>query len=435
MSWLHPLIFGDGVAGLVVALCLVAGTGIALGAVKFKGISFGIAGVLFAGILYAHLAWGAQAGAGPELAGLVERRKEILEFLRELGLILFVYSIGMQLGPGIGSSLRAQGLRLNLLAAAVVALGVATAFAIHATAGIDGATMVGLLSGAVTNTPGLAAAQQALKDFPDLDQARRLLPATGYAVAYPFGVLGVILSFIAIRLAFRLDPAQEARTVAGGESNADPLRLQFGDELVAEGAGTGPGRATVGNLAEKLASSQLVALAVGILAGVVIGSIPVAVPGLPAPLKLGLAGGPLVAALLCSRLGRVGRLDFSIPPSANLMLRELGLVLFLACVGLMAGDRFVATACTAEGLRWLAWAALITVVPVLAVAVFARLAYRLNLTVLMGLMAGSMTDPPALAYANATAGSDAPMVSYATVYPLVMILRVVTAQLFVLACC
>ncbi len=609
LPWYLQLLIGDGAAGLLVALALVAASGIALGSFKIKGISLGIAGVLFTGILWGHLAWkeervvavldhaaASQAVALPAPAPsatapsslssavsadpaavaaaaataqhdradkLAHKRKEVLEFLREFGLILFVYTIGMQVGPGFVASLRRQGLRWNALAASVVFGGVATAWLVHVLADVPVPVVVGLLSGAVTNTPGLGAAQQALAGVPGAKE----LAATGYAIAYPFGVLGIILTMILFRVVFRIDPQAEAkvfvesgvasrpslqnvdlevqnpgiigrtvhevlamvddqavisrmkraervfspdhdveRLLAGdvlhavGEPAAldrlqmlvgvrsaidlraetrqlmarrlivtnqrtvgrtiaelafdtrhgvnitrvnrsgvefvasDNLRLNFADVLVCVGPETGLDAVAklVGNSAKQLDHPQLIPLFVGILLGVTVGMIPVFIPGIPAPVKLGLAGGPLVVAILLSRLGRWGRLNFYIPNSANLMLREFGIVLFLACVGLMAGDQFFDRVLTTQGLTWMGLAACITVVPLLLVGLVARLVFKLNFMALMGLLSGSMTDPPALAFANTVAGAEHPAVTYATIYPLTMLLRIVTAQVLVI---
>lgn len=597
-----PLATGTSVAGIVLMLCVVAASGIALGSIKVKGVSLGIAGVLFTGITVAHLCWndavmerwlfptaqeipttapaaapGAASDAAPaatrptvhhheEIAEKKKARKEILEFLREFGLILFVYSIGMQVGPGFFGSLRAVGLRWNLLAAGVVLMGFTCAWLAYVVGKVPPAAAVGLLSGAVTNTPGLAAAQQALKDVPGLDAATMAMPSIGYAVAYPFGVLGIILSMIAMRLAFRIDPLAESQrfmdtglmrkagpaninlvvrnpgvvgrtldlvlaAVAGrvvvsrmsrggvvhvatsvstleagdiihavglkddldhlcmmvGEVSSVDLRnaskdlavkrllvtrrevvgqtledlnlreaygvnitrinragveflaapgvdLHYGDTLVAVGDAEGIAAVekTVGNSIKHLEHPQLIPLFLGIVIGVIIGQIPIFLPGLPAPVKLGLAGGPLVAALVFAWMGRLGRISFFIPHSANMMIRELGIVLFLACVGLISGERFVDTLVKGDGLYWMAVAAFITVVPLLVMALVARLVMKLNFMPLCGIMAGSMTDPPALAFANTTAGNELPAIAYATVYPLTMILRILTAQLFVI---
>jgi putative transport protein len=579
MPWYYQLLTGTSVAGVVAVVCLVSAIGIGCGALRLRGVSLGIAGVLFSGIVFSHFFWsdalllrllgdslpGNTLAVMPVLDHLKQSRREILEFLRELGLILFVYSIGMQVGPSFFGSLRAQGLRWNLLATGVLVLGFVCAALVHRIGHIDAAATVGILSGAVTNTPGLAAAQQALKDIPGLSAAQRGMSGVGYAVAYPFGVLGTIFSLIAIRLLFRVDASaeaerfrEEARSKARpgnanlivknpglvgkhvrdladvlgapvvvsrvmrkgdvilpqsdtvleaddimhavgephdlerlqtlvGEATSMDIRtmskklgdgrlvvtrsavigktlaqlnfrgaygvnitrvrragiefvpssaydLHYGDTLVAVGDADGLSAAerVVGNSTKSLESPQLVSLFVGIVCGVLVGSIPFTVSSLPAPVKLGLAGGPLVVALLFSWLGHVGRMSFYVPHTASLMLRELGIVLFLSCVGLMAGEQFVRTLREGDGFVWMAMGAIITVVPLTVIGIIGRVAFKVNYTALSGVLAGSMTDPPALAFANSLAGSEGAAVAYGTVYPVTMILRILTAQLFVI---
>jgi putative transport protein len=548
------LLDGTSAAGAVLVLSLVAGLGLAMGAVRLRGVGLGIAGVLFVGLAFGH--FGVQ----------VEERTR--EFARELGLVLFVYSIGQQVGPGFLASLRRHGLGLNLLAAAVVALGVAAALVLRFAAGIEPAALVGLLSGATTNTPGLAAAQQALKEAvrdPAARAAAAKLPGLGYAIAYPFGVVGVILVMAGVRAAFRVSLRKEAedlersraaeapplaranlevanpnlegmalekvptldgsgivvsriwqegtllvprpetrlrlgdvllavgtreeldalRVVVGKESSLDLRRmpsaitskrlivtrtaatgktvaaldfarrfgvqitrvsraevemsappdfeLQYGDTVIAVGEAGDIQKvaAALGDSPRSLDYPHLVPMFAGIALGIVVGSWPFSLPGVPAPVRLGLAGGPLLVAIALSRIGRIGPLVWYMPISANYALRETGIVLFLAAVGLGAGDVFVETLVRGDGLYWMACGAALTVAPLLAVAVAGRLALGLNYLTLCGLLAGSMTDPPALSFATAASGSEAPSVAYATVYPLTMILRVLSAQLLV----
>ncbi len=552
MDFIIPLFTEDSVAHTVLILALVAALGLLVGSIRIFGINLGIAGVLFAGLAFGHFGLGIN--------------EHVLEFAKEFGLILFVYTIGVQVGPGFTDSLRRQGLPLNIMAAAVVLLGVLMTLAVSHFGKIDIKAAVGLYSGAVTNTPSLGAAQQALKDIPGLPDEAAKLPGLGYAIAYPFGIIGIILTMLFVRAAFRVDVARESELIAriqrpavppptnanlevtnpnldglrirdipglaesgvvisrilhegnlqvahpetvmrlgdvlhavgpekklrqlklvvGSESEVDlkempsslvirrlvvtrksvlgktleeldlvgrfgvtvtrvsraeieftptrDYRLQFGDTLLAIGEEEGIARAAaeVGNSARRLNHPEIVPIFVGIVLGVIVGSWPVEIAGMPAPVKLGLAGGPLVVAILLSRLGRVGPLVWYMPISANFILREVGIVLFLACVGLRAGDQFLATLVNGDGLRWMAWATLITLVPLLVVALVARAVYRVNYLSLCGLLAGSMTDPPALAFATNITGSDAPNVSYATVYPLVMLLRVLSAQAIVL---
>ena len=568
MDWLTAVFTGHSVAGAVVTLSLVAAVGLALGQAKFLGVSLGVGGVLFSGLAFGHF----HLTANPE----------VLEFVQEFGLILFVFSIGLQVGPGFLDSLRRQGLALNSMAAAIVLLGVALTIAVHLWGGVDAPTAVGLFSGATTNTPSLAACTQAIKDRNGArqtgltgDDATAALEAgedaarsaaLGYAVAYPFGILGIILCMLFLRVIFRVDPQRElqqlaeeeranrprliARTIEVTNSNFDgrtisqipgfkdmevvisrvlvdgeiavgkpstalrtgvllhavgtperlddlqvilgrvssadlkalpaplsvkrilvtekavlgktiselrllerhgvtitritrsgfefspgrQLTIHFGDLLLCVGEDEELAEAArvLGNSAESLNHPQVLPVFVGIVLGVLLGLVPVSLPGMPAPVKLGLAGGPLLAAILLSRVHSIGGLVWQLPTSANLMLREVGISLFLACVGLRSGDKFIATLTQGDGLRWMGLAALITFVPIFSVGVFARLYHRTNYASLCGLLAGSMTDPPALAFASATFKSDLPYVSYATVYPLVMILRLVCAQVIVL---
>ena len=551
MEWLNELLTGESVAHSLLILALVAATGVLLGSIKIKKIGLGIAGVLFSGLAFGHFGF--------------HINKEVMEFVREFGLILFVYTIGMQVGPGFAASLRKQGLPLNLMAASIVGLGVLMTLAIVFLGGIDMSVAVGLFSGGTTNTPALGAAQQALKNMPNFTEELAKMPGLGYAVAYPFGIMGIILTMGLIKGLFKVQPSKEAaefasqmqsnaprpanlniavtnpnldglaieripgmassgvvisRVLRGGEmvvatpetvlhlgdavhavgpedklrevqiiigkpsdvdlkslpstvttrrvvvtkksvlgksveelnlddmgvavtrvSRADieftptaSFTFQFADTVLLVGEEEAINRAAnaLGNSPKQLNHPQIVPIFVGIALGILVGSIPFHFPNIPAPVKLGLAGGPLLVAILLSRLGRVGPLIYYMPQSANFMLRELGIVLFLACVGLKAGDQFIHTLTQGPGLYWMACASLITLVPLLVVGLFARAIYKLNYTSICGVLSGSMTDPPALAFANTMAGSDAPSISYATVYPLTMLLRVVSAQLLVL---
>jgi putative transport protein len=577
MRWYEELITGTSVAGVLIGLGVAAAAGLALGSIKVKGLSLGIAGVLFTGIAFSDLCWshsllarllGAHRAAGEAaaaIAALERTRRETLELLREIGLVLFVYSIGLQVGPGFFSSLRARGLRWNALAVSLVAMNLACAALVHRWFKVDAVATVGLLSGAVTNTPGLAAAEQALRDVPRLAVGERALAAVGYAVAYPFGVAGAIASLLVVRVAFRVDRSREAamfgdsthgRTrrignidlcvtnpalagqrlgslthllgapvvvsrmmregrvelpapdtelamddrlhVVGDDADLERLavlcgersdldlrevsrrldvrklvvtrrevvgeplgalqlsslhgvnvtrlvraglelvpdaraRLNFGDTLVAvgDGAHLAEVEGLVGNAAAELEHAHLVPVFVGIAAGVLIGSIPFSVAGLPAPLRLGMAGGPLLVALLFSHLGRVGRVSFYLPTGANLVLRDLGIALFLGCVGLLSGERFVDTIVRGPGLQWMLAGALITLPPLLATELVARIAFRVDYTALSGVVAGAMTSPSVLAFASQEAG-DGALIAYGAVYPLSMILRVVCAQLLVI---
>lgn len=554
MNWLNHLGATQPVAHALLILCLVAVTGLALGGVRWRGVKLGTAGVLFAGIVFGHF--------GQE----IEHR--ILEFVREFGLVLFVFTIGLQLGPGFFASFRRHGVRLNALATAVV-FGGAGVTALGAWLhGYDFVAALGLFSGATTNTPSLGAAQQTLATLGNLPPAKTALPALAYAVSYPIGIVGIIGSLLIIRSLFRIDPAREAELfraeqqrgieplgrlnlvvenknldgiavgeipgrretgvaisrirregqktvftatddavlhvgdillvvgtwrgleqfarVVGSASEVDllkspgavahrkivvthkdvlgktlaelgldhlhgvaitrvsradiemtavpDLRLQFGDVLnvVGDDEGLRNASAALGNSVKALNETQFVPIFVGIALGILAGSIPISFPGLPVPVKLGLAGGPLVLAILLGRLGHIGPLVWHMPASANLAFRELGITLFLACVGLKAGKEFFHTVLTPQGLWWMLGAIAISMIPLLIIACVGRVVMKLNYMTLSGMMAGSMTDPPALAFANAISKSDAPSVAYATVYPLTILLRILAAQIMTL---
>lgn len=542
------------IARVMLTLSLVAVGGLALGQIKVRGVGLGIGGVLFAGLAAGHAA--REAGVAFDA--------HVLHFVREFGLILFVYTIGVQVGPGFFVALKRAGLRLNLLAAAIVALGLATAAAIHLVSGAPLPAVLGIFSGAVTNTPSLGAAQEILGAV-HAPTGQMALPSLGYAVAYPFGIAGILLAMGLLRAAFRIDPIAEAAaferqrnaevasletldvavrnpgvvglavkdivradqgvvasrmmragqlrvphpdtpvepgdvlhlvgsrprldrlktylgqeaevplttkgtdirwerlvvtsdgvlgksiaqldiadsydvvfsrvTRAGVELVPSPaLRLQFGDILTAIGLPKDIQRVSslIGNSRRRLQQVEFIPVFIGIALGLLIGSIPLHLPGMPAPLKLGLAGGPLVAAILLSRLGHLGPLVWFMPPAANTALREIGIVLFLAVVGLMSGGRFVETLVHGDGATWVLYGALITMVPLLIVGFVARAVMKMNYLTACGLLSGSMTDPPALAFANAMSVSEAPSLAYATVYPLVMCLRILAPQVLVL---
>ncbi|MDD5630102.1 MAG: putative transporter [Elusimicrobia bacterium] len=550
MQGFFGLMSASSVAYAIMVISLVGALGLAAGNIRVRKVNLGIAGVLFSGILFGHFG--------------ITVNSEVLEFLREFGLILFVYTIGMQVGPGFFSSLKREGLRLNLMAAGVVLLGAALTVALSRFCGIGMPAAAGIFSGATTNTPSLAAAQQALKDLGTMGEEAAKLPGIGYAVAYPFGILGTILVMILARLLFRVDMAAEARSDGGAPAAAltrlnikvenrnleglpiarvpaleslgvrfsrilhdgrqsvpasdtilhlgdvllavgtkarlDELALvmgrpaevdltslpspitsariivtrpevlgrslaelgladkygvvitraaraeiefvavsdytlHFGDALLAVGEQEAVAKVAelLGNSPRTLNHPQLIPVFIGIALGVLLGCVPFSLPGISAPVRLGLAGGPLVVAILLSRVRQIGRLSWYMPISANFMLRELGIILFLSCVGLRAGGNFVETLTSGHGLRWLACGALITFLPLALAALVARLKCRLDYFSICGLLAGSMTDPPALSFANSLAPSSAASIAYATVYPLVMLLRVVCAQVLVLS--
>jgi putative transport protein len=484
--------------------------------------------------------------------------------VKEFGLVLFVFTIGLQLGPGFFASLREQGMKLNVLAAAIVLSGAAVAALAGWLMKIDFAAVLGLFSGATTNTPSLGAAQQALNTIPTVSDERTALPALAYAVSYPVGITGIIASLLIIKSWFKVDLERERaefessqhrnveplerrtlvienpnfdnvplsevpgrretgvnisrirsagsadvriprgqtilrqgdtllavgtqpaldgfQRIIGRRSDEDllnvpsqvkqmrvvvthkqvlgktvrelglehlhgvvvtritradlelsavpDLRLQFGDllQLVGEKDGLQKATAILGNSAKDLQATHFIPLFLGILLGVLLGTLPFAFPGLPQPVRLGLAGGPLIVAILLSRLGHFGSLVWHMPVNTNLAFRELGIVLFLAAVGLKAGEKFFGTVFTPTGLVWLGAAVIITIIPLLTVAIIGRQWLKLNYLTLSGLMAGSMTDPPALAFASNISRSEAPSVSYATVYPLTMLLRILCGQ-------
>jgi putative transport protein len=550
--WMEVLAQGP-VAQAILALSLVAAFGLALGNLGIHGIRLGAAGVLFAGILLGQLG--------------MHIEERILEFVRDFGLLLFVYTVGLQVGPGFFSSLKQKGLELNGLGAAVVLLGglmvTGFRFLFHFPIPVIG----GLFAGATTNTPSLAAAQAALQSLPNQNPGSGDLLGMAYAVAYPFGIVGIILTMVLVRKVFSIDIDAESRNVevstqaserapdfidlevtnpnvdglalreipfaieAGvvfsrllrngkvivpendsvvrlgdglrlvgpkakllefepvigrkspidirtvpselttdhlyvtksqvlgkslGELNFeraygavitritradvelaanDRMRLQFGDFLFVVGSKQGVAQVgeLVGNKPKALDHPHILPVFVGILLGVILGSLPIVLPWMPAPVRLGLAGGPLIVALILSQVGRIGPLIWYMAPGANLALREIGIVLFLACVGLKSGSRFVEVLVSGSGLYWMAAGAVLTFVPLIVVGLLARKIFKLDYPTLCGVLAGSMTDPPALAFATNITKSDQPLVAYAAVYPLVMILRVFIVQILVLS--
>ncbi|MBP3737682.1 MAG: putative transporter [Muribaculaceae bacterium] len=556
MEWLIELISGSGVAHAIFIYSLVIALGVILGKTKVGGISLGATFVLFVGILAGHL-------------GLTVD-SSIIKFIQEFGLILFIFSIGLQVGPAFFSSFKEGGLTLNGLAVLLIVLNIAVALGIYfAVDDVSITDMVGILSGAVTNTPGLGAAQQTLLETQG-EPARALNESMsmGYAAAYPLGVVGIILSMIVVKAIFKINTESEAKTIeddnaqsllqphvvtyqvtnklifdrtiqrlhsiidhnfvisrikkVGGEVvipksdtiieendlllivmsaqdeevfdafigpqvemnwEADPapvvsrrivvtkselsgrklgslrlrkgfklnvtrvnragvdlmaspnLSLQVGDRITVVGNIDDINRLAekLGNSMKRLNEPNMFTMFIGIFLGILVGSIPLMLPGMTVPMKLGLAGGPLIVAILLGRYGYKIKLITYTSSSANLLLRELGICLFLASVGLAAGGNFAETVFNARGLRWVLYGFAITFVPLMFVVVLGRGKFKLNYCTLMGLVAGATTDPPALAYANKTAGNDAPAVAYSTVYPLTMFLRVITAQILILA--
>lgn len=541
------------IALTVSILALVAVVGLFIGNVKFRGIGLGIGGVLFGGIIVGHFV--SQAG--------MTLSSDMLHVIQEFGLILFVYTIGIQVGPGFFASLRVSGLRLNLFAVLIVIIGGLVTAILHKLFDIPLPVVLGIFSGAVTNTPALGAGQQILRD---LGTPMEMVDQMGmsYAMAYPFGICGILFTMWMLRVIFRVNVETEAQQHESSRTNGGALiktinirvenpnlhdlaikdvpilngdkiicsrlkreetlkvpspdtiiqlgdllhlvglpadlhnaqlvigqevdtslstkgtdlrvervvvtnenvlgkrirdlhfkerydvvisrlnragvelvasgdiSLQFGDilNLVGRPSAIDAVANVLGNAQQKLQQVQMLLVFIGIGLGVLLGSIPVFVPGFPAALKLGLAGGPLIMALILGRIGSIGKLYWFMPPSANLALRELGIVLFLSVVGLKSGGDFVNTLVNGEGLSWIGYGALITAVPLITVGILARMLAKMNYLTMCGMLAGSMTDPPALAFANnlhPTSGAAA--LSYATVYPLVMFLRIITPQL------
>lgn len=561
MNWLEQLLFDtNSIAHIVLLYTAVISLGIYLGKIKFFGISLGVTFVLFAGILAGHFGF-----TGP---------MSTLNFLQDFGLILFVYCIGLQVGPGFFESFKKGGVTLNLLATGIVVLNIAVMLVLYyclfdMNDPNNLPMMVGVLCGAVTNTPGLGAATEALTQVFSNGQPLPQI-ASGYACAYPLGVVGIIGATIAIRYICRVklqeeeeailkqqaenphatphrmtlkvenaalngktllqvrdflgrnyvcsralheghvsiptrdtkfylgdhlfitcaeDDAEAIKAFIGPDDYVDweeqdvpmvsrsivvtqpkmngktfgqlhfssvygvnvtrisrsgmnlfadrNLRMQVGDKIVVVGPEDAVDRvaALMGNSVKRLDHPNLITIFVGILVGIIFGSIPFAFPGVPTPVKLGLAGGPLIVAILIGRFGYKFHLVTYVSTGANFMLREFGLALFLASVGIKAGEHFVETVVAGDGLTYVWTGFLITVIPLLIIGVIARLKYKLNYFTIMGLIAGSTTDPPALAFANQSSNSDAPAVGYSTVYPLTMFLRILTAQLIVLLLC
>ena len=537
----------------LILLTAVAAGGLMLGAVKVRGVGLGSAGVLFAGLIVGSFGF--------------RMEPEVLEFLREFGLMLFVFTMGLQLGPGFFASLRKAGIRLNAFAVAIVLVGFLCTWLCGVLFSIEPGARLGLFSGATTNTPSLGAAQQALLAI-GAAADQKMLPALAYSASYPVGIAGIIATLLILRRIFGIDIERETKefeaaqkegieplvrlnvrvdnanldglvlrdlpgrretsvmisrlqragatevmtatddsvihvgdhillvgsaakvekfqlivgrpselnlmkapgevsfrrvvltnkkllgktlaelgldhlhgvTVtrivrAGVEMTAVPdVRLQFGDFLPVVGDPRGLDAATItlGNSLKALNTTQFIPVFIGLALGVLAGLLPIAVPGLASPLKLGLAGGPLVVAILLSRIGKIGPLVWHMPANTNVAFRELGIALFLSCVGLSAGPKFFVTVMSRDGIVWAFSAILVVMVPLLTAGIIGRRWLKMNYLVLCGMLTGSMTDPPALAFANSLAKSDAPSIAYATVYPLTMLTRILVAQIMVL---
>lgn len=560
MDWLINLFTTtDSVAHIVLLYAIVIAVGVYLGKIKIGGISIGVTFVLFAGIAAGHIGFTAPTN--------------ILSFLQEFGLILFVFMIGLQVGPGFLESFRKGGITLNLLSTVMVVLNVIVMFACYyiffdTSDPKNLPMMVGTLYGAVTNTPGLGAANETLYSIFDKGEVPQI--ASGYACAYPLGVLGIIGATIAIKYIFGIKLEKEEEELAKEEEDNDDVKphfmdlevtnlylegktlaqvhnflnrdfvcsrilhdghvsipngstifhigdklfvvcaendaeaiiafigptinvdwkkqdepmvskrilvtrssingktlgqmhfssaygvnvtrvtrqsmdlfaipslsLQVGDRIMVVGPEDAVNRvaAVMGNSINRLDAPNIATIFVGVFIGILFGSIPVAIPGIPVPIKLGIAGGPLIIAILIGRYGYKVHLVTYTTTSANMMLREIGLMLFLASVGIKAGDGFLETVIQGDGVKYVYTGFLITIIPILIIGIIARKKYKFNYFTIMGMIAGTYTDPPALAYANSICSKEAPSIGYSTVYPLSMFLRIFTAQIIVLFFC
>lgn len=560
MDWLINLFTTtDSVAHIVLLYAIVIAVGVYLGKIKIGGISIGVTFVLFAGIAAGHIGFTAPTN--------------ILSFLQEFGLILFVFMIGLQVGPGFLESFRKGGITLNLLSTVMVVLNVIVMFACYyiffdTSDPKNLPMMVGTLYGAVTNTPGLGAANETLYSIFDKGEVPQI--ASGYACAYPLGVLGIIGATIAIKYIFGIKLEKEEEELAKEEEDNDDVKphfmdlevtnlylegktlaqvhnflnrdfvcsrilhdghvsipngstifhigdklfvvcaendaeaiiafigptinvdwkkqdepmvskrilvtrssingktlgqmhfssaygvnvtrvtrqgmdlfaipslsLQVGDRIMVVGPEDAVNRAAavMGNSIKRLDAPNIATIFVGVFIGILFGSIPVAIPGIPVPIKLGIAGGPLIIAILIGRYGYKVHLVTYTTTSANMMLRGIGLMLFLASVGIKAGDGFLETVIQGDGVKYVYTGFLITIIPILIIGIIARKKYKFNYFTIMGMIAGTYTDPPALAYANSICSKEAPSIGYSTVYPLSMFLRIFTAQIIVLFFC
>lgn len=560
MDWLiNFFTTTDSVAHIVLLYAIVIAVGVYLGKIKIGGISIGVTFVLFAGIAAGHIGFTAPTN--------------ILSFLQEFGLILFVFMIGLQVGPGFLESFRKGGITLNLLSTVMVVLNVIVMFACYyiffdTSDPKNLPMMVGTLYGAVTNTPGLGAANETFYSIFDKGEVPQI--ASGYACAYPLGVLGIIGATIAIKYIFGIKLEKEEEELAKEEEDNDDVKphfmdlevtnlylegktlaqvhnflnrdfvcsrilhdghvsipngstifhigdklfvvcaendaeaiiafigptinvdwkkqdepmvskrilvtrssingktlgqmhfssaygvnvtrvtrqgmdlfaipslsLQVGDRIMVVGPEDAVNRvaAVMGNSIKRLDAPNIATIFVGVFIGILFGSIPVAIPGIPVPIKLGIAGGPLIIAILIGRYGYKVHLVTYTTTSANMMLREIGLMLFLASVGIKAGDGFLETVIQGDGVKYVYTGFLITIIPILIIGIIARKKYKFNYFTIMGMIAGTYTDPPALAYANSICSKEAPSIGYSTVYPLSMFLRIFTAQIIVLFFC
>lgn len=469
MELLTKLFVTHGAVQATILLCITIAFGILLGRIRIVGVSFGIGGILFSGIILGHFG--------------LSLDPKVLTFTREFGLILFVFAIGMSVGPTFMESLRAQGLKLNLMAVYIVLCGAMLAAVLFFVFGLDVPTTAGLFSGAVTNTPSLGSANEAwtlVGGNQDVVLAGLRTLGMAYAVAYPFGIFGIILTMMILKAMFRINVEEELEKLAsehpGHHIEIDPLstrqlvvskgavsgrelsvlapadveilavkrgkdeyvwngnwRLRLNDRIIVKnGPAVTEFAKALGNNPDALTHPDMLAIFVGIFIGVFIGSIPVFVPGLPTGIRIGVAGGTLIMGIVLSRVQRFAGLTWYMSPGANNLMREIGILLFLSCVGLYAGSGFVDTVVNGPGLKWMGLGAIITFVPLFTAALFCRAVWKINFSTICGMLSGSMTDPPALAFAMQYYGSQGAATGYSTVYPLTMILRILMGQFLVL---
>lgn len=401
MNWFQTLFLEHSVANSLLIISLVIAVGLTLSKIKMGRVNLGVTWILFAGIAVGQLGLSIDATTA--------------HFVKEFGLILFIYSIGIEVGPKFFAAFKSGGLLLNGLAAGIVLLGCLTAFVMQRLTGTEPAAMIGVLYGAVTNTPGLGAAQQA---YSDLGAGSSPLFAQGYAVAYPLGVIGIILSITLLRSLFRINLERENELY---QRNAARNGIELQRELDAK---QGP----------KTHQPNLFFIFIGIMLGVVLGVLPIHIPGMSVPVRIGLAGGPLIVSILLTYFGPRLRINTYTTESANLMLRQVGISLFMAVVGIGAGQGFLQTI-AGGGYMWVLYGVVITMVPCLVIGAIARWLCKLSYFTIAGMISGACTDPPALAYSNDICGGSQASIAYTTVYPLSMFLRVLAAQIMVILLC
>jgi len=401
MNWFQTLFLEHSVANSLLIISLVIAVGLTLSKIKMGRVNLGVTWILFAGIAVGQLGLSIDATTA--------------HFVKEFGLILFIYSIGIEVGPKFFAAFKSGGLLLNGLAAGIVLLGCLTAFVMQRLTATEPAAMIGVLYGAVTNTPGLGAAQQA---YSDLGAGSSPLFAQGYAVAYPLGVIGIILSITLLRSLFRINLERENELY---QRNAARNGIELQRELDAK---QGP----------KTHQPNLFFIFIGIMLGVVLGVLPIHIPGMSVPVRIGLAGGPLIVSILLTYFGPRLHINTYTTESANLMLRQVGISLFMAVVGIGAGQGFLQTIADG-GYMWVLYGVVITMVPCLVIGAIARWLCKLSYFTIAGMISGACTDPPALAYSNDICGGSQASIAYTTVYPLSMFLRVLAAQIMVILLC